>query len=231
MELEVFKNEWITKAQEIRTGTVDQFVELNASMEDIGTNAIKGLMTGMSDMQPELMAQATAIADSIQATIKKALKIKSPSRVMMGLGEFVTQGLAIGMSNETGSLVSSAKKVATAAKDALSTFLTSFELPEEDRELHFKAVVEYDKIDPSGFGRMAFTPDMSFANDSIAETRAANRQNDSMSRSDVVSPKSEGSKSTVINQNLTFNSRQLTPSEVARKNLQASRQLAMQWGV
>src|SRR5690606_16808991 len=103
-------------------------------------------------------------------------------------------------------------------------------LSEEDNEIQIKAVVVWDGFDPTkpNTSPMRITPDSSFTNGMIGEIRSSQRQNDN------ITPRDRGAISTTrevkIDQHLTFNSRELTPSEVARKNLQASRQLAMDWG-
>lgn len=230
-QLETYKTEWLAKITEISTGTKDEFVKLETSMTKIGSDAIKGMMTGMGNMEGPLMAQAKSIADSISKTIKSALKIKSPSRVLMGLGEYAGEGLAIGLSNSVDSVSNSAKTLAMTAKDSLNKFLDGFET-DIDNELHFKAIIDYDDLNLNKFGKsIAMIPDTSLTSNLVSSTKSDLRQNDDIYRRSDSNEKDAKGNSTVINQSLTFHSKQLTPSEVARKNLQASRQLAMQWGV
>lgn len=125
-QLEVYKNEWAAKVKEISTGTKKQFNAMTSSMNGIGKNTIQGLMDGMAQMTGPLMAQAKSIADSISSTIKKALEIKSPSRVMLKLGQFTGQGLALGMANSIGSISQQANAMARAAIPSLSQNSTAF---------------------------------------------------------------------------------------------------------
>nr|WP_259545009.1 hypothetical protein [Heyndrickxia oleronia] len=103
-QLEKLKQEWTKKIKEIRNGTTGEFNAMNASMNAIGQNAIKGLMNGLAAMQSPLMKQAKDIANSVSSTISKVLKIHSPSRVMMELGEFTGQGYAIGIEKMKGTV-------------------------------------------------------------------------------------------------------------------------------
>ncbi|WP_405057046.1 hypothetical protein OG474_30460 [Kribbella sp. NBC_01505] len=64
-----------------------------------GIRIAEGLLKGLQRMQKPLDAQMTRLADVLVAAIKKALKIKSPSRVFMRLGGHVGQGFAIGITN------------------------------------------------------------------------------------------------------------------------------------
>ncbi|MER5678694.1 hypothetical protein ABT081_17305 [Streptomyces sp. NPDC002238] len=67
------------------------------SMYDAGTQAGKGFLTGLMAQEKAIEASMLKIAKSMQKAIKKALGIKSPSRVMAQLGRYTTEGLAVGM--------------------------------------------------------------------------------------------------------------------------------------
>ncbi|MFB7548597.1 hypothetical protein [Streptomyces sp. NPDC056154] len=66
-------------------------------MYDSGKNAGKGFLTGLTSQQKAIEDQMVKIAKGMQKAIKKALGIKSPSRVMAELGRYSTEGLAIGL--------------------------------------------------------------------------------------------------------------------------------------
>ncbi|MFF4166868.1 hypothetical protein [Streptomyces sp. NPDC001741] len=66
-------------------------------MYDAGANAGKGFLTGLASQQKAIEKQMLTIAKAMEKAIKKALGIKSPSRVMAGLGRYTTEGLAVGM--------------------------------------------------------------------------------------------------------------------------------------
>ena len=63
----------------------------------LGQQAIKGLIKGMNSQRSAAIDTARGIANAIKAEMKRAFQIQSPSRVMMGYGENITEGLAIGM--------------------------------------------------------------------------------------------------------------------------------------
>ncbi|MGW2533494.1 hypothetical protein ACWCTD_03250 [Streptomyces sp. NPDC001499] len=67
------------------------------SMYDAGAQAGKGFLTGLMAQEKAIEASMLKIAKSMQKAIKKALGIKSPSRVMAQLGRYTTEGLAVGM--------------------------------------------------------------------------------------------------------------------------------------
>lgn len=64
---------------------------------DSGKNAGKGLLKGLEEQQKAIEDQMMKIAKAMQAAIKKALGIKSPSTVMAQLGRYTTEGLARGL--------------------------------------------------------------------------------------------------------------------------------------
>ncbi|MFD7709468.1 hypothetical protein [Streptomyces sp. NPDC059786] len=67
------------------------------ALYDSGKNASKGFLAGLKSQQKDLEKYMLSIAKSMQKTLKKALGIKSPSRVMAALGVFSTRGLADGL--------------------------------------------------------------------------------------------------------------------------------------
>ncbi|MFF3300972.1 hypothetical protein [Streptomyces sp. NPDC002908] len=66
-------------------------------MYDAGKNAGAGFLKGLESQQKAIEKQMLTIAKAMEKAIKKALGIKSPSRVMAGLGRYTTEGLAVGM--------------------------------------------------------------------------------------------------------------------------------------
>ncbi|MFJ2178884.1 hypothetical protein ACIOHE_39075 [Streptomyces sp. NPDC087851] len=76
----------------------DKFGKTGADvMYDAGSQAGKGFLTGLSAQQKAIEAQMLKIAQGMQKAIKKALGIKSPSRVMAQMGRYTTEGLAVGL--------------------------------------------------------------------------------------------------------------------------------------
>jgi phage-related protein len=114
-ELSEMKTEWIAKIKEITGETKKEFDVMNADMNAIGKDTVKGLMAGMKDMEPALKKQAQDLADAITKTIQSALKIKSPSRVLMALGGFAGEGLLVGLDEKISGIKATAQRMAEAA--------------------------------------------------------------------------------------------------------------------
>lgn len=70
---------------------------LNGQLYSAGIHAMSGLRSGLNAGSGSVISTARGIANRVSSTIKSALKVKSPSRVMMEIGNNVGEGLAIGM--------------------------------------------------------------------------------------------------------------------------------------
>lgn len=76
---------------------VGAFSGLRGQLQSAGYYAMSGLAAGIAAGSGSAIAQARSVADQVSSTIRSALKIHSPSRVMMEVGGFVGQGLANGI--------------------------------------------------------------------------------------------------------------------------------------
>ncbi|MCT6927432.1 MAG: hypothetical protein M3Z89_05250 [Lysinibacillus fusiformis] len=112
-QLDTYKTEWANKIKELRTGTVNQFNAMVATMPQIGRNVIKGMQQGLSELTPDLLAQAQSIAESIKATIQGALDIHSPSRWgKKMIGHNLVKGIIIGLADMKSDAIKAAERVA-----------------------------------------------------------------------------------------------------------------------
>lgn len=79
------------------------FYSLNSDFYSIGQFAMSGLNMGLWSASGSVMATAQSIADRVKSTIKNALDIHSPSRVMRDeVGRFIPQGIAVGIDADAG---------------------------------------------------------------------------------------------------------------------------------
>jgi hypothetical protein len=62
-----------------------------------GYNLLQGLMAGIRALWGSVTSLVSNLASSIGSTFSKVLQIHSPSKVMQKLGQFVVQGLIVGM--------------------------------------------------------------------------------------------------------------------------------------
>lgn len=81
------------------------FYSLNSDFYSIGQFAMSGLNMGLWSASGSVMATAQSIADRVKSTIKNALDIHSPSRVMRDeVGRFIPQGIAVGIEADAGTV-------------------------------------------------------------------------------------------------------------------------------
>lgn len=73
-----------------------------------GVNMMAGLQAGISAKGAAVIATARNIAQQAAAAVNSALQIHSPSRLMMRSGEYVDEGLAVGMEKNSGMVQSAA---------------------------------------------------------------------------------------------------------------------------
>lgn len=171
-QLDTLQNEWNIKIKSLTKSTATEL----STLKQVGIDAGNGLLQGLASTQGALQKKAQEIANSISKTIQSALKIKSPSRVMMGFGENVGEGLIIGMEDKIKQVIDAGKKLASAVTQPM---------------------------DAVSVGRMAGI--------------SSNNINNSRSYSG--------------NTTINVYGNNPSPSEIARRNTQAQRQLAMEWGV
>lgn len=91
---------------------------LGSLLVSAGRDVINGLIHGIEGAAGALYDKARRIAHTISSTIKGALGIHSPSRVMMSHGRFIAEGLALGMEKGTARVNKAALAMTAFPKDA-----------------------------------------------------------------------------------------------------------------
>lgn len=71
----------------------------NINLYSAGTQMMNGLIRGMNGRRSSVISTAREIAQAASNAINSSLRIASPSRVTIESGEYVGQGLAVGMEN------------------------------------------------------------------------------------------------------------------------------------
>ncbi|EAG8866327.1 tape measure protein [Listeria monocytogenes] len=126
------------------------------AMYSAGINAAKGLIKGLNSQKKQLEKTAKSIASTITNSVKKALKIHSPSRVAIELGKFFTGGLGNGVLAGAKGAVKSTNKmvdsVVTAASNLTAPKITLPKISAEkalglkssdlNRTITVKAIIE-----------------------------------------------------------------------------------------
>ena len=95
------------------------FKNLPKQLEDLGVQAMKGFVNGLTSNTDYMDKNVKKFVKSMVSQFKKELKIKSPSKVMTGLGEYTGEGFGNGLIN----MVKYVKQAATSIADATTTSL------------------------------------------------------------------------------------------------------------
>ncbi len=106
------RSKMLNTVSSMRRSLVSTMNSIQGSMYNAGYNAGIGFNNGLVSMQGRIMQNARNIAWNVSNTIRSALSIHSPSRVMMGLGSYAGEGLAIGLEKS--------KRYVNSAVDGLS---------------------------------------------------------------------------------------------------------------
>ncbi|MFN3092118.1 phage tail protein [Bacillus pumilus] len=134
-ELNKLKNDYMNKISQL-TVNVKQLGSLKKSGQAIGYNTMSGIISGMKGMKGELAKEANNIASTIEKTIKKKLKIHSPSRLMRDqVGVMVPAGIAVGIQQGVGTV----GKAMNAVTDAMY-------IKQEDLNIAYDASITNSKI-------------------------------------------------------------------------------------
>ncbi|WP_025848675.1 phage tail tape measure protein [Paenibacillus ehimensis] len=90
-------------------------------LRQIGANIIDGLVQGFSRKWDDFKKKVEEMANQLPDWIRNPLEIHSPSRVMMRIGEFAGEGLAVGMQQSIGDIRRQAAAMAAAALPAMES--------------------------------------------------------------------------------------------------------------
>ena len=87
-------------ATQLFNAVVNGVRELPNRIVDIGKNIVEGLWNGITNAKDWLVGKISSFAGGVVDGFKDALGIHSPSRVMAGLGVYITQGLGVGIEED-----------------------------------------------------------------------------------------------------------------------------------
>jgi phage-related minor tail protein len=106
-------------AESIWNGIKNMFSNVGETMKTIGKDIMQGLINGIKDMADAVWNSAKDVAAKIKNGFKDFFGIKSPSRLMMGYGEYISEGLAIGIADAGRLAVKSAESLSGAVSKAM----------------------------------------------------------------------------------------------------------------
>ena len=94
------------------------------SFTGIGGNVVSGILSGLNDKAPSLMSRARSLATGIAGVIGGALRINSPSKVMIPMGEAVAEGMEVGLMQGAKGLYETASAISLETAETLGSIST-----------------------------------------------------------------------------------------------------------
>lgn len=106
------------KIKEVIQGAVDKVRSFFTKMKNAAKYIIDGLIKGLGNGVDAVVKKIKEICSGALDAVKEFFGIKSPSRVMAQMGDYMMQGLENGIANAGAGVVSEAQKVNEAVADA-----------------------------------------------------------------------------------------------------------------
>ena len=98
---------------------------LGGALVSAGKSLIQGLVRGITSMASSVASKARSVVQGAIKAARSALKINSPSKVFMEIGQFVDKGFIIGMERYAGNVAGTAGTVAGNVVDSFSKPLSA----------------------------------------------------------------------------------------------------------
>ncbi|MBC9785501.1 tape measure protein [Heliobacterium chlorum] len=99
-----------------------KWMDMKNDAYSMGQNLVRGFVEGMRALGSWLYSSVSSLFTGAVNAAKRALDIRSPSRVMMQLGEYTAQGFAIGMDSREMTVQKSAISLADTAISGVSGY-------------------------------------------------------------------------------------------------------------
>lgn len=105
------------------SGGADQ----EGTLANLGKNIMSGLANGISGAWESVKSTVTSAGEKVIGWFKSVFKMSSPSKVMMQMGEFIDEGLSIGIDNNVKDPVNSVDDMGNAVINALGSSLSDID--------------------------------------------------------------------------------------------------------
>lgn len=104
----------------IVTTIIDYNAQISTETTNIGLSLMQGLADGITANSLLAIGAAQAVADQIKTTIRSALQVHSPSQAMREIGQYTSEGLALGITDRRGTVSDAASAAAETAMGSMS---------------------------------------------------------------------------------------------------------------
>ena len=115
----IYKADFADVSKAYKNEINQAFSEMPQQLEDLGTQAMKGFVTGLTKNTDYLDNNVKLFVKSMLDTFKTQLQIKSPSRIMATIGEYTGEGFVNGLKETIVSVKKAAGDMVQAAAEPL----------------------------------------------------------------------------------------------------------------
>lgn len=117
----IYKSDFDKVAKDYEKEINSAFKGIDKQLEALGNEAMKGFVNGLTKNTDYLDSNVKTFVKSMIDTFKKELKIKSPSKVMFGLGEYTGEGFDDGLMSMIKDIQKTAGRIANSITSPLDT--------------------------------------------------------------------------------------------------------------
>lgn len=121
----MYKKDFNKIYKSYKTAMKEALAGLPEQLEQLGEETMAGFLKGLTDDTKYMKKEVKKFIKGVVGEFKTGFKIKSPSRVMMQLGEFTGEGFAEGLKNMVGSVKIAASDIVNATSTSLDGIKTN----------------------------------------------------------------------------------------------------------
>lgn len=151
----------------------------NGGHYNAGVNAAQGFLNGLNSKIDDIKEKAKEMAEASSNATKKGLKEQSPSRVFIGIGQYVGEGFIIGIESYKDKVASASSDMAGMSIDTVNSLSKRLAESMSDDTLHptIRPVLDLSDVRSgygtlnSMFGGVSLGTSMSFAADASESMR------------------------------------------------------------
>ena len=128
------------KLPEVVTAVVDTIGEGWADLKELGSRFLEGLWEGISDKIGWLKGKVSGVVDKIKGwfTDKDGFDTHSPSKWFESIGEYMMQGLSLGMENSKGQIMDTVDSLIDEVKTRFNDLADTFTLRQDISDLEYQ---------------------------------------------------------------------------------------------
>lgn len=126
------------QASAIGDDLIGYFMKLPAKLKEIGSHLIDGLLEGLTGKFEAIKGNITGIASKITGLFASTWDVNSPSRVFMTIGEYLMDGLEIGMENGKGKVMETVEDIAGEVTDRFRTLTSALDTQSDISDLQYQ---------------------------------------------------------------------------------------------